>query len=72
MKQGRLNPWMASRFPGVRNTLARSVYVSAHLRAIDAYVERFGSDLFVVYLPFREQVSDRYLPFAVELSAWDP
>jgi len=70
MKQGRLNPWMASRFPAVRDTLARSVYVSAHLRAIDAYVERFGSDLFVVYLPFREQVSDRYLPFAVELSAW--
>jgi lysophospholipase L1-like esterase len=70
MKRGRLNPWMASRFPGVRYILARTVYVRPHLRAIDEYVERFGSDLFVVYLPFREQVSDRYLPFAVELSPW--
>jgi len=70
MKQGRLNPWLASRFPGVRDILARSVYLSAHLRAIDAYVERFGSKLYVVYIPLREQVSDRYLPFAVELSAW--
>jgi len=70
MKRGRLNPWMASRFPGARDLLLRTVYITPHLSAIDEYVERFGSELFVVYLPLREQLSDRYLPFAVELSAW--
>lgn len=68
MRRGRLNTGLAGFFPWAARLLAQPVSVEPFLRATDAYLDALGIRLFLVYMPLKTQVSDRYQPFLVQLS----
>ncbi len=69
MKRGRLSYGLAGMFPWSRRALLRPVSVAGFVAAVEAYTRALGARLLLVYLPFRSQVSDRYMGFEAELSA---
>jgi hypothetical protein len=68
MREGEFNPALADWFAWARRALARPVDWTPHLAALDAYVERAGARLWLVYLPTKSQVTDRYLAFQAAYS----
>ena len=68
MRRGRFNPALASWFPWAPNALGRTVDLTPHVSALAAWTKRFGSELLVVYLPLKNQASDRYLAFQADYS----
>ncbi len=63
MRQGRFNPALATWFPWARKALARPVDLTPALRTLRQLVARADARLFLVYLPTKSQVSDRYIPY---------
>jgi hypothetical protein len=69
MRRGRFNPALSRWFVWARKALSRPTDITPHLRGIEQYLERLGSELFVVYLPTKNQVTDRYLAHQAEFVA---
>ncbi len=68
MRQGRFNPALATWFPWASRALARPVDLTPSLRRLRALAERGGARLFLVYMPTKSQVTDRYLPYQAAYS----
>jgi hypothetical protein len=68
MRRGRFNPELARWFRLAPRSLAEPVDLGPQLRDLRAYLERYAADLLVAYLPLKNQVSDRYLPFQARYS----
>ncbi|MDJ0848349.1 MAG: SGNH/GDSL hydrolase family protein [Myxococcota bacterium] len=68
MRGGRFNPALATWFPWASRALARPVDVTPLLRQLAERVDRDGTRLFLVYMPTKSQVSDRYVPYQQEYS----
>jgi len=68
MRAGHFN-WSLTEFlPWFGEHLTRRVELEPYLRALRDYVRRFEAELLVVYLPMKNQVSDRYLTFEAAYS----
>jgi len=66
MREGRFNPALVNWFGWAGEALAKPVDWTPHLRALDAYAREQGTRLFLVYLPSKSQVTDRYMDFQAE------
>jgi hypothetical protein len=63
IREGRFNPALTDFLAWFRTSLAREVTLDAHLAPLGAHARGAGARLFVVYVPTKNQVSDRYLEF---------
>jgi hypothetical protein len=63
IREGRFNPALTDFLAWFRTSLARDVALDAQLAPLATYAEGAGARLHVVYVPTKNQVSDRYLEF---------
>lgn len=63
IREGRFNPMLPGWLPWFARSLARPVDLTPHLSALASYARSHGTELLVVYLPTKSQVSDRYLEY---------
>jgi hypothetical protein len=60
MKRGGLNPFLANAPAALEQSLRTPVSLHAPIADLAAFAERHGAKAWVLYLPYRNQVSDRY------------
>ncbi len=63
MKKGRFNPYSAHEYYYFNENLRKPIEITAQLKSLKVFAERFSTKLHVVYLPSRSQVSDAYLRY---------
>jgi hypothetical protein len=61
IRAGRFNPVLVDYLPWFGQHLKRPFDIEDYLVALRAYLEQRGTSLWVVYVPTKHQVSDRYL-----------
>jgi len=71
MRGGRFNPALADWFSWARKALVQPVDLTPLLAALARQTAEAGSRLFVVYVPAKSQVTDRYLAYQAEYSPPD-
>ncbi|MCH2173836.1 SGNH/GDSL hydrolase family protein [Myxococcota bacterium] len=72
MRTGRFNPAFALWNKFENESLNREVDLTDYLELLDVSVREYGADLYLVYIPLKTQISDRYRPFIARFSAIDP
>lgn len=66
MKAGRFNPFMMNELTEAEGRLSAAFGAEFHLRELARSCARQQARLVVVYVPYRFQVSDHYIPFAIQ------
>ncbi|GMR15634.1 MAG: hypothetical protein BMS9Abin30_1271 [Gammaproteobacteria bacterium] len=63
MQQGRFNPFVVNEYSNYERYLRAPAKIEGVIERLKRYVEAYGSQLLLVYIPYRSQVSDRYLEY---------
>lgn len=63
MKAGRFNPFVINEYSNYEHYLKMPVDISAVIKSTKTQLEAQGSQLMIVHIPYRSQVSDYYLDF---------
>ena len=64
MQDGRFNPFVINEYSNYEYYLKLPVDISDVIAQTKAQLEAQGSELMIVHIPYRSQVTDYYLPFA--------
>ena len=63
MQQGRFNPFVINEYTNYEAFLSRPTEMTGVIERIKHFVESHGSELLVVHIPYKSQVSDHYLEY---------
>ena len=66
MTKGRFNCFLVNGHTMFKQFLVCNFDAMPHLSALRAFLDRYSTELLIVYLPSRQQVSDAYLQFVAE------
>lgn len=68
MRRGGLSPWLVNEAGELERSLRTPVALDDHLRALADFTSAHGVHAWIVYVPSRSQVSDRYLEAQLRFS----
>lgn len=63
MQQGRFNPFVVNEYTNYEEFLSRPTQMPGIIERIKSFVEAHASELLVVHIPYKGQVSDDYLKY---------
>ena len=68
IKKGRFNPYAVEEYSQLKEHLPEIFKISEHLNGIENFMAEYGKNIYIVYVPSRNQVSSYYLHYEKEFS----